>query len=267
MDILLPNRTAVVTGAGRGIGQGIALVLAREGADVAIGDINIANAEATAKQIRALGRKAIAIKSDVGTRDGADMLIAQSLKTFGKIDILVNNAGVVGAQGWQERPVPNDDDWQAVLRVNLMSRIYCSEAVMPHMKKRKSGRIINIASIGGIIGGALIPHYTASKAADINYTQSLAAIMAPYNVTVNAILPGLTFTEMLKGIYQQRTLQNRERSEMTPEEILKASEMRTPMGRAQTPEDLGNAVAFLCSDYAKNITALSLDVDGGMRTH
>ncbi|MBM4404954.1 MAG: SDR family oxidoreductase [Chloroflexi bacterium] len=267
MDKLLPNRTAVVTGAGRGIGQGIALVLAREGADVAIGDIDLGNAEATAKQVRDMGRKAIAVQSDVGTRDGADMLIAEALKAFREIDILVNNAGVVGAKGWQQRPVPNDDDWNEVIRVNLMSRVYVSDAVMPHMKERRSGRIINIASIGGLQGGAIIPHYAATKAADISYTQSLAAIMAPYNVTVNAILPGLTFTTMLRGIYEQRTLLNRDQAEMTPEEILKLSESRTPLGRQQTPDDIGNAIAFLCSDYAKNVTALGLDVDAGMRMH
>ncbi len=267
MDEMLAGRSAIVTGAGRGIGRGIALCLAREGADVAIGDINLANAESVAQEVREKGRKAIALECDVGTRKGAETLVQAALEAFGKVDILVNNAGVVGAPGWQDRAEPSDEDWAEVLRVNLMSRVYCSEAVIPHMKQRGYGKIVNIASIGGLQGSSVIPHYCASKAADINYTQSLALQLGPFGINANAILPGILFTDMIRGIHDQGKVRDTSRAELSNEEIFRKAEERIPLGRGQTPEDIGNMAAFLASDLAKNITAQAIDVDGGMRMH
>src|SRR5438552_1937886 len=173
----LEGLSAIVTGGGRGIGRGIVLALAQDGAEVAIGDLNLENAQSVAEEVRALGRRALAVDADVGTRAGAAQLVNAALDAFGKVDILVSNAGVVGAPGWQTRATPSDEDWAEVLRVNLMSRVYCAEAVAGHMKERGSGKIVNIASIGGLQGGATIPHYCASKAADISYTQSLPLLL------------------------------------------------------------------------------------------
>ena len=267
MADLLAGLSAIVTGGGRGIGEGIALCLARDGAEVAIGDLNLENAEAVAAQIRAQGRQAIAVQADVGTRAGAQALVAAALAAFGKIDILVNNAGVVGAPGWQQRTTPSDEDWAEVLRVNLMSRVYCAEAVMEHMKARRFGKIINIASIGGLQGGVGIPHYCASKAADINYTQSLALMLGPYNINVNAILPGMLLTEMLHGIYDQRRRRDPAQAPQSGEEIYAGAVAQIPLRRGQTPEDIGNLAAFLCSERARNIHAQAIDVDGGYRMH
>jgi meso-butanediol dehydrogenase/(S,S)-butanediol dehydrogenase/diacetyl reductase len=267
MDELLKGKSAIVTGGGRGIGLGIALCLARDGAEVAIGDIIGQSAEAAAREVRELGRRAIAVEGDVGTRAGAKALVDAALRAFDKVDILVNNAGVVGAPGWQGRPWPSDQDWAEVLRVNLMSRVYCSEAVMEHMKERRYGKIINIASIGGLQGSTAIPHYCASKAADINYTQSLALMLAPFSINVNAILPGILFTDMVKGIFEQGRRRDAARAAVPTEQIFRESETRVPLGRGQTPEDIGDMAAFLASDLARNITAQAIDVDGGMRMH
>ncbi|MEE9285826.1 MAG: SDR family NAD(P)-dependent oxidoreductase [Dehalococcoidia bacterium] len=264
---MLAGRSAIVTGAGRGIGRGIALCLARDGADVAIGDVDLGNAEGVAREVRELGRKAIVVECDVGTRQGAEALVQAALEAFGKVDILVNNAGVVGAAGWQARTEPSDDDWAEVLRVNLMSRVYCSEAVIPHMKQRRYGKIVNIASIGGLQGSAIIPHYCASKAADINYTQSLALQLGPFGINANAILPGILLTDMVRGIQEQGKARDARRAEQSNEEIFQDAEARIPLGRGQTPEDIGNMASFLASDLAKNITAQAIDVDGGMRMH
>lgn len=268
MEDLLQGMSAVVTGAGRGIGRGIALAMARDGADIAIADVNLANAQAVAKEVEGLGRKAVALLADVGTRSGAEETIETAMRAFGKVDALVNNAGVVGVAGWQERPVPSDEDWMEVFRVNLMSRVFCTEAVQEHMKSRRFGKIINIASIGGLQGSPVIYHYCASKAADINYTQSLALILGPHNINVNAILPGILFTDMIKGIQAQRRVRDTAHAESADEEMFNQSAGRSiPLGRGQTPEDIGNLAAFLCSERARNIHGQAIDVDGGMRTH
>ncbi len=267
MEDPLIGRSAIVTGAGRGIGRGIALCLARDGADVAIGDVDRDNAEAVAREIQSIGRRSVAIECDVGTRDGAQLLVDSSREAFGKIDVLVNNAGVVGSAGWQERTAPSDADWERVLRVNLMSRVYCTEAVAPHMKERGFGKIINIASIGGLQGSQYIAHYCASKAADINYTQSMALQLGPYNINVNAILPGVLFTDMIRGIYEQGKRRDASRADVPNEETHRQMEQGIPLRRGQTPEDIGDLASFLASDRARNINAQAINVDGGMRMH
>lgn len=265
-DSLL-DRSAVVTGGGKGIGRGIAQALAREGAAILLADVDRENARSTAAEITKIGCSATVFQCDVGTREGAEAAIGAAQDAFGKIDILVNNAGVVGAPGWQDRPEPNDDDWAAVLRVNLMSRVYCAEAVSPHMKTRRYGKIINIASIGGVQGGANLAHYCASKAADINYTQSLAIQLGPYNINANAILPGMLFTDMLQGIYEQGKIRSPRHSDTSNEELYNRAVSRIPMRRGQTPEDVGELAVFLASDKAHNINGMAINVDGGFRMH
>jgi len=263
----LAGLSATVTGAGRGIGRGIALKLAAAGADVVVGDVHAANAKSVATEIRETGRRALAIEADVGTRAGANLLIASAEKELGKIDILVNNAGVVGAPGWESRTQPSDEDWAAVLQVNLMSRVFCSEAVADHMIKRGFGKIVNIASIGGIQGSPTLTHYCVSKAADINYTQGLALKLGPHGINVNAILPGLLMTEMMSGIYEIGRVRGDTPEGTEDAELYSKAVSRVPLARGQTPEDIGDLVVFLCSDRARNIHAQSINVDGGYRVH
>ena len=174
---------------------------------------------------------------------------------------------MVGAPGWQQRSEPSDEDWAEVLRVNLMSRVFCSEAAAPYMKERGYGKIINIASIGGLQGGETLAHYCASKAADINYTQSLALQLGRHNINVNAILPGLLLTDMMKGIQDRGKLIDPGQGDADDEELFARRVRHIPMKRGQTPEDIGDLAAFLASERARNINGQAIDVDGGYRMH
>ena len=264
MADLLAGKTAIVTGGGRGIGRAIALCLAGDGADVAVCDRDAPPAQEAARAIEALGRRAAAIEADVATRDGAERMVAEALAAFGSIDILVNNAGVMGAPGWNERTEPNDDDWAAAVRVNLMSRVYCSEAVTAHMKERGGGKIVNIASIGGFIGSRGAAHYGASKAADISYTKSLAVELGRYNINVNAVCPGITEgTDMARGIQNQFRIRVPGAAAMDDEEMFQRAAFRQPLRRGNIPEDVGWMVSFLASDRARNVHGQAIAVDCG----
>ena len=264
MAELLAGKTAIVTGGGRGIGRGIALCLARDGADVAVCDRDAEPAHETAREIEALGRRSVAIQADVSSRDGAERMVAEALAAFGHIDVLVNNAGVMGAAGWNERAEPTDDDWAAALRVNLMSRVYCSEAVVAHMKERGGGKIVTVASNGGFMGSRGAAHYSASKAADISYTKSLAVELGRYNINVNAICPGITEgTDMARGIQNQFRIRVPGAATMDDEEMFQRAASRLPLRRGNTPEDLGWMASFLASDRARNVHGQAIAVDGG----
>lgn len=263
----LTDKIAIVTGGASGIGRGICLVLARQGASVAVTDINLDGAETVAEEVAALGGKASAIELDVTDKRSAAEVAANVLGQFGKIDILVNNAGVGGAANWWERAVPDDNDWDAVLEINLRGVVNVSQAVDAQMKERRYGKIINIASIAARQGGAAIPHYNASKAAVVSWTQSHALQMAPFDVNVNAICPGLLWTPLFERLIERpsyfedeamRGLTGRERFERTVE-------LTIPMKKEQTPEDVGKTAAFLASDDAHNITGQAINVDGGRR--
>lgn len=269
MDLPLEDRTAIVTGGGRGIGRGIALCLAEDGADVAIVDLIERNARSVAAEVEAKGRRALAFALDVSQAAPVQAMFAEVIARWGKLDILVNNAGVVGATGWQQHPNPRDEDWEAVYKVNLRSRVVCSEAVMEHMKSRRSGKIINIASIGGLHGNPSIVHYCATKAADIHYTRSLAMQLAPFGVNVNAICPGLLFTDMYLGLTELGRARNPEAPPPgTPAERFEAAVKRVmPLRRGQEPVDVGWMAAFLASDMARQITAQAINVDGGEVLH
>lgn len=267
MMIDLTGKTALVTGAASGIGKGIALVLAEQGADIVAADIDLDGAQSAAEDIGALGRKAAAMRLDVTDRTAAAQVTEAVIAQFGKIDILVNNAGVVGAPGWWERGAPSDDDWKAVLDINLLGVVNVSQAVEPHMKARRYGKIVNIASIAARQGGPAIPHYNASKAAVMSWTQSHALQLAEHNVNVNAICPGLLWTPLFEKLAIRpdgyaadavRGLSGRARFD-------KAVELTIPMKKEQTPEDVGKLAAFLASDDAHNITGQAINVDGGRR--
>ena len=268
----LTDKVAVVTGGASGIGRGICKALAGQGADIVVADMNAQGAKSTADEIAATGRKASVVDVDVTDRDSAANLVAEALRLFGKIDILVNDAGVIGAAEWWKRPTPSDDDWDLVLAVNLRGVVNVSEAAAPHMIERRYGKIINIASIAARQGGADIPHYNASKAAVVSWTQSHALQMAPYDINVNAICPGLLWTPMFEGLVERslsfgsalgsnpelRDLSGREYFEKLVESVI-------PMRKEQTPEDIGKLAAFLASDDAHNITGQAINVDGGRR--
>ena len=185
------NRTAFVTGGGRGIGRGIALALARNGADVAVADMNTADADRVAAEVSGLGRRSLSLAIDVTDQVSVDEAVRKALSHFNDIDILANNAGIIAAPGWEERESSNEVDWDMIYEVNVKGIVRVTEAVSPGMTERGYGKIVNIASGAGRQGSADNPPYNASKAAVISYTQSSAYELAPFGINVNAICPGL----------------------------------------------------------------------------
>jgi 3-oxoacyl-[acyl-carrier protein] reductase len=235
----LKGRVAIVTGAGSGIGRAIALGLAREGASVAVADIDEGKADAAAREIEANGREAIGVAVDVANTDQVNALVEEAVKRFGRLDILVNNAGRA-ARGFVGQMA--DEDWDAVIAVNLRGTFLCSRAALAHMIPQRTGRIVNTASglgLRGSPGGAV---YGASKAAIINFTKSLAQEVARYGISVNAIAPGVTDTPFWRA----------NRSE---EEIKDAYE-RGQVGQA---EDFVPLVMFLCGDAGGAHSGITVD--------
>jgi NAD(P)-dependent dehydrogenase (short-subunit alcohol dehydrogenase family) len=258
----LDQKVAIVTGGGRGIGQGIARVLAREGAAIVIADVDIENANRTATELRAGGTKAEVVRCDVTSEASAAEAVASAVRAFGRLDILVNNAGVVGSHvGGAAITL---EDWDRCYEVNLKGMWIMSRAVVPHFKDNGGGKIVNIASIAGRKGGAGLAHYSASKAGAISLTQSLARDLGASNINVNAVCPGLLWTDMW------RQLEAMFAGNDTPEVVDRRQvfdrfiQANCPLRREQTPEDIGEAVAFFASDGAKNITGQALNVDGGI---
>jgi len=244
--MLLSNKVALVTGASRGIGRAIALEMAREGADVVV---NYASSEAkaneVARSVSELGGQVLVARADVSRADQVEAMRKLVLERFGGVHILVNNAGVHHhLKSWEI----DDDEWKRVLDVNLNGVFLCSRAFSREMRAKRWGRIINISSIIAFIGTDHEAHYGASKAAVVGLTKSLALELAPYNITVNAIAPGLIDTDMT--------------AEATPEEKKKSLEL-IPLGRIGQPADIAYAAVFLASDRASFITGQTLSVNGG----
>lgn len=241
------NQVAVVTGAGRGIGHAIAVRLASEGARVASVSRTEANAQRTADEINAARADAAkAYSVDVSDHPGVQQIGAQILEDFGRVDILINNAGVT-RDGLSMRM--SIEDWDTVLNTNLKGAFNFAQAVQRSMIKQRSGRIINISSVIGLIGNAGQANYAASKAGLLGLTKSLAREMASRGITVNAVAPGLIETDM---------------TAVLSEEIRKTILSKIPLGSLGTPDDIASAVAFLASPEAKYITGQVLAVDGGM---
>ena len=259
----LDDRVALITGGGRGIGRGIVLELAKEGADIAIGDIDLANAEQTAAEVRDLGRECSVVELDVTNEDQAESAIAQVIAQRGRLDILVNNAGVVGTNvGGASIAL---SDWDACYQVNLRGIWIMSRAVVEQFRVAGGGKIVNIASIAGRRGGAGLAHYNASKAGAISVTQSLASDLGSLNVNVNAVCPGLLWTDMWRQL--EAMIGGDPADEVVDQrKVFEAYlESNCPLGRQQTPKDIGMAVAFLGSEQARNITGQALNVDGGIQ--
>lgn len=266
------GKVAVVTGAGRGIGRGIALVLASRGATVAVSDIDAKAAEAVAVEIVAEGRKAHAAKVDVTDLESISEWARSVISEFGKIDICVPNAGVIGAAGFAERKDYNADDWRLTWGINVQGMVNTADAVVPHMKERRYGKIVNIASHGGRAPrgvpdpgrGTIQVPYGVSKAAAIQWTHLLATELGQYNINVNAVCPGRLWTPMWEAIALNHQALNPETAGLSPREIFDRNIKATmPLGREQTPEDIGKAVAFFASEDAAQITGQALNVNGG----
>ena len=242
----LEGKIALVTGAARGIGRAIALAFAKEGADIVVGDVNIQEAENTAKEIQSLGRKSLALDLDVTEYTKVEEAVNKILDKFSKVDILVNNAGITKDNLILRM---SQAEWDAVINVNLKGTFHCTKAVSKVMIKQRSGKIINIASIIGIIGNAGQANYAASKAAIIAFTKTSAKELAIRNITANAIAPGFIQTDMTAKL-----------SEELKQKMLSS----IPLGKLGSPEDVAGACVFLASSEADYITGQTIVVDGGM---
>ncbi len=263
----LQGKVAVVTGGGSGIGRGIVLCMAKEGADIAIPDIQEDNAQTVVKEVRALGRKAIGMRCDVTKAAEVHACLERIRKELGHIDILVNNAGMASAPGM---PFTNntEEDWDRTYAVNLKSVFLMCKAIAPHFVERRAGSIINIASIAGPLAALTMPPYSVAKGGVITFTRVVAKELAPHGITVNAICPGVLWTAFWENLARYIADTNPAFKGLTPRQVFdKRVADIIPMKREQTPEDIGWAAVFLASDEARNITGQSLNVDGGSVMH
>lgn len=245
--MLLDGKTALVTGASRGIGRAVALCLAAEGARVAINYAgNVKAAEEVKASVEAAGGTAILCQADIADSAAVEAMIADVVKEFGTIDILVNNAGITRDTLLMRM---KDEDFAKVLDTNLKGVFYCTKAVSKLMMKKRSGRIVNMASVVGLVGNAGQTNYAAAKAGVIGFSKSAAKELASRGITVNVVAPGFIGTDMTAGL---------------PESVKEKMLTDIPLGRMGEPEDVANAVLFLASDQASYITGQVVNVDGGM---
>jgi 3-oxoacyl-[acyl-carrier protein] reductase len=269
LEIDLSGRVALITGGSRGLGRADALTLARAGADVVVADIlvesdssaadrygplaqaaaaqGLVQTEATAAEIEQLGRRSLALKCDVTDAQQVEEAVTRTVDELGSVDILVNNAGTLDHLGQLEHQSP--ELWERDLRVNLTGAFMCSRAVWPHMKERGWGRIVNMASVAGTLGGFGQASYSTTKAGLIGLTKTLALEGARQGITANAIVPGIIGTEAF---------------EFGNPEMNERMIKRTALRRTGEPQDVSNAIAFLCSDLAGYITGIELNVSGGI---
>ena len=243
----LEQRVALVTGASRGIGEVIAVALARQGARVAVNYFT--GADRAARVVSAIeesGGEALAIGADVSVQGEVEALVAGTIEKWGGVDILVNNAGITRDKLLLRM---NADDWDEVINVNLRSVFLCTRTVLPHMVRKRYGRIVNISSVVGVSGNAGQANYAASKAGMIGFTKAVAREVASRNITVNALAPGYITTDMVDRL---------------SDEVQKAILARIPMNQFGTPEAVAEAVCFLASEDAGYITGQTLGIDGGL---
>ncbi len=244
IPMLLQGKVAIVTGAGKGIGKGIVLALAHEGCSVVVSDIDEAGCAETAREVEALGVKALCVPCDVSSRAAVENLFKQTLEAFGKIDIAVNNAGIYPSVSLADM---TEDDWDQVIDVNLKSVFLCAKEAAKALPE--GGRIISISSIASFVGFDGLAHYCASKSGINGLTRVLALELAPRKITVNAVAPGAIDTPGL----------NRDMTEKEKQQTLPL----IPLGRLGQPADIASMVVFLASDKASYITGQTIVVDGG----
>ena len=247
MAFELTGQTAIVTGAATGIGEAIARRLAKAGAAVAVADLNLDGATQVA---RSIGGEAFPLQIDIARSAAVNAAIAQVIERRGQIDVLVNNAGIAGkaAPLWEQ----TDEDWTSVIAVNLLGIVYCTRAVLPHMRKRKYGRVVNIASIAGKEGNPNMSPYSATKGAVIAFTKSIGKEVATDGICVNAVSPAVIRTHIL--------------DQLTPEQVDYMTQ-RIPMRRTGTTDEIAAVVHFLSSPDCSFVTAQCYDASGGRATY
>lgn len=253
--MLLENRVAIVTGGAKGMGRGIALKFAEEGCDVVVNALHLDGAEKVAEEVKALGRKSLAIKADISKSTEVNNMVARTIKEFGKIDILVNNAGGVSGVKGGDSTTATEEDWDKVLNVNLKGAFLCCMAVIPHMKKQKYGKIINLSSMGAVNPAVSVLHYHAAKSGVLGLTTNLAFELAPFNIYVNAIVPGPIETPFWDSLQPPGPQRNA---------FLKAlAEKEVPLGRIGKPEDIAGPALFLASGMSDYVTGQVIYAAGG----
>jgi 3-oxoacyl-[acyl-carrier protein] reductase len=245
-NLELKDKVALVTGGAQGIGKAVALLLAKNGADIVVSDVNLQKAEETAGEIQSLGRKAMAVKADVSSSEDVERMVQAIMERLGRIDILINNAGIA-----RDKLIlrMTEEDWDAVLNVNLKGTFHCTRVVIRHMSKQRYGKIVNIASVVGEMGNAGQANYAASKAGVIGFTKTVAREFAQRGINVNAIAPGYIATPMTDAL---------------PEKAKEELQRMIPMERLGKPEDVAEAVLFLVSEASSYITGQVINVNGGI---
>jgi NAD(P)-dependent dehydrogenase (short-subunit alcohol dehydrogenase family) len=246
---MFEGKAALITGSGRGIGRAMALTFAKAGADICVNDVNLDAAEETAEEIRRLGRKAIAVKADVGDPDEVDAMVGRTIVELGGVHILVNNAGIV------DQAVPTIESdvarWDEVFRVIVRGTYLCCRSAGKWMVENRTGKVVNISSVAALTGLAPRPAYVPAKGAIIDLTHTLAVEWAPYGINVNCICPGFTLTPLSQEAFRRAGA-----------DLAKVGQ-NVPMGRLAEPQDIADATLFLASEQARYICGAVLPVDGG----
>jgi 2-hydroxycyclohexanecarboxyl-CoA dehydrogenase len=257
--MLLDGRIAIVTGGAKGMGRAICQLFAKEGAKVAVADIDLPGAEETLNMVEAAGGRGLAVSCDVTSSEQVEAMVAATVEAFGRLDILVNNAGaVVGVHGKPTNlSVLDEEAWDRVVDLNLKGVFLCSREAVPHMKANRYGKIVNISSLGAISPPSPHPHYHAAKAGVLGLTYDMAAELGPHNIYVNAIMPGPIRTPFFDEIVEGKTGEE-------AEAFFAMIGGRAPLGRMGEPEDVAKAVLFLASDMSSYVTGAVLPVTGGL---
>ncbi|WXG47629.1 MAG: glucose 1-dehydrogenase [Candidatus Atabeyarchaeum deiterrae] len=252
----LKSKVAIITGGSSGIGQAAAVLFVKEGAKVVLADVDLKGSEETLAQIKKEKGEAFFIKTDISKSSEVQNMVSKTLEKYGRIDILVNNAGVVRVGSLDDY---SEEDFDLLFRTNVKGVFLCCKFVVPHMKKQKSGVIVNLASIAAHVGQVNHSLYCASKAGSLAMTRALALDLAPYNIRVNSVSPGATDTPMLRSDVAKQAKQRN----MDPEDLRKEFESQGVMGRWAKPEEVATGILFLASDESSYMTGADILMDGG----